>query len=142
MSDMIRGKVAPSFVQPRQQGQWDEFFKRMAPHSNVIRSIVEKAFRMKGKLDFGRMLPTDLESTRVAAALHQPDRYKSLKADSIYVTLDEASAVHLEYQSTYNAGMLIRFVMYREEFAEKRENYKISTDPYCVLLYSGKENEN
>ncbi len=139
MHNEARPSIGRRFVEPRQQRQWDEFFKRLAPHSKVIRSIVEDAFEMEGKLGFGRMLPTDLESARVAAALHQDDTFKNLKADGIYLTADGNSAVHVEYQSTYNSGMFIRFVMYREAFIEKRRTHKIEKTPYCVLLYSGSE---
>ncbi|MBB3998369.1 hypothetical protein [Aureimonas pseudogalii] len=122
----------------RMQPQWDALFKSLVPWSSAIRRTAETALELeKGDLIVEQPLQTDISSTVVASALGWSSPYKDLRADGLFIVRNGKSILSIEYQSTHNPGMRLRFAMYMEAFLEATEKKHVDKNWHHVLVYSG-----
>ncbi|MHB2264821.1 RpnC/YadD family protein [Aliihoeflea sp. PC F10.4] len=121
---------------PKQQMQWDAVFKSLIPRAHRLHYLIETLLDVDlDGVSIIDSLPTDLSSSTVADALHQSARYKGLRSDGMFWTRDQV--ISFEYQSTPNAGMRLRFAMYKEALLDHLPNLK--NDRWIhVLIYSGR----
>ncbi|TBE02301.1 hypothetical protein [Rhizobium ruizarguesonis] len=121
------------------QNDWDSFFKAIAPHSPLLKKLIEARFNFQSGLGDLRAYPTDLESRRVAEALHMNEAFKGLRADGIFEASTGLPILGFEYQSTHNVGMPVRVFMYQEAFDEKNAGVLDHLGMRFVIIYSGKD---
>lgn len=120
------------------QAQWNSFFKKLVPGSNLLSRMVESSLGLdSGVLENSQPMPTELASRRVAQALHMRGRWKDLRSDGFFRPSSPAPIIGYEYQSTHNTGMLVRTAMYGEAFRETNPGLAEDRGLEFVVLYSG-----
>ena len=140
-SPKARGARVPSARQDRDaldrtQRQWDATFKALIPKAPRLWREIERHLSLAdGALSPADKFSTDIPSSVVGAALHWSSPFKELRADGVHLT-DRGIVVASEYQSTFNAGMRLRFAMYREAIIEHNTGLNHENWIY-ILFFSG-----